>query len=217
MIDRYVTSAGVELRIDRIPRQRIDRFSAGHPIPEPPTIAVETWAGDTEDVPNPKDPDYQQELLQYWLEVGKQHVALIADAVTLADDVDLSELDELREIGVGGSGNTVADFLRYTISDYDVQSVVEIVLYKSTVTTRGLMEASARYNVRWHKRKLDAFVILGKSRGAYGPEFEARRAAQFAHIKWAEFCELPGWEQSDIVAFLRLNSSLGYLQVKEAG
>lgn len=212
---RYVTSAGVELQIGRIPRQRIDRFAATNEMPEPPTKSVETWV-DTEEIPDYNDPDYQQELTQYYLGLGKQHVALIADAVTLTDGVDTSELDELQEIGLVTGGKTVADFLRYTIGDNDVQAIVAAVFYKSTVTWRGLMEASARYNVRWGTRKLDAFVVLGKSKGGYGPEFEARLAAKFNGTKWEIFCEMDGAEQSDIVAFFRLSNSLGWLQSKEA-
>jgi len=210
----YVTSTGIKLQLGRIPRARIDRFVGMHQQPEPPTIAVETWADDTEDVPNYKDEGYQQELSRYYLDLGKQHVSLIADAVTLPDGVDFSEVDELQEIGLGSGG--VVDFLRYMLHDQDVQLVVGAVLYQSTVTDQGLAEASARYNVRWGKRKLDAFVIVGKSKGGYGAEFEARRAAQFGGIAWERFCEMDGPQQSDGVAFFRLSMTLDWLQSKEA-
>ena len=212
----YTTSTGVELRLERIPRQRIDQFACGHPVPEPPMRKADVWGGVTEDVPDYNDPGYQADLMRYYLELGKLNVELIADAVTLVgDDVDLSELYELRDVGLGSG--SMSDFLRYTVSDEDVQNIVAEVLYQSTVTDRGLKEASTRYNVRWGGRQINAFIVLGKSKGSYGAEFEARRAAQFNFTKWKIFCEMYGAEQSDIVAFFRLSNSLAWLQSKERG
>lgn len=209
----YTTSTGIKLQLGRIPRSRIDQVAGMRRPPEPPTVAVETWV-DTEDVPNYDDPDYQRELTQYYLSLGKEHVKLIGDAVTLPDGVELGEMAELQEVGLGSG--SVADFLRYKLPDGDVQKIVAQVLYQSTVTDRGLAEASARYNVRWGKRKLDTFVVVGKSKGSYGAEFEARRAAKFNGTAWGRFCEMDGARQSDIVAFFRLSMTLDWLQSKEA-
>ena len=213
----YKTRGGhLVISVGRVPRQRIDRFAVELPAPEPPTKAVEVWGEIQEEVPDYGDPGYQAALGRYWFELGKRHVDLIAPAVTLPPSADFGELTELREIGLGvNDAGSVADFLRYVISDADLQAVVGLVLYQSTVTDRGLAEASARYNVTWDGRRLSALTTLGKSPGFYGPEFEARRAAQFVHREWEAFCELSGQEQSDIVAFYRLNASLAWLQSKE--
>lgn len=214
MNTEYVTETGVVLQIGRIPRQVIDRFVAEHPCPEPPMIAVETWAGDEEEVPNYEAPEYQQEMGQYWLELGKGHVVLIADAVTLPGNVDFSELAELMTFGLGSAGSPTGNFLRYMATDNDVQAIVGQVLYNSTVTDRAMLEASARYNVTWHSRQLSALTVFGKSPGRYGVEFEARRAAQFSRMGWGCFCKLDGPEQSAVVAFFRLSNSLAWLQSK---
>ena len=212
----YTTRGGYLLDIGRIPRQMIDQFIADRPMPEPPTKTVEVWGDIPEEIPDYDDPGYQKKLNRYWLELGKQHVALIADAVTLPENVDFGELAELYEIGlVTDKTGSVADFLRYVVCDDDAQEIASLVLYNSTVTDRGLWEASERYNVTWGGKRLTAFITLGKSAGMYGPEFEARRASQFSGKGWEAFCELPGMEQSAIVAFYRLNNSLAWLQAKE--
>ena len=213
----HQTRGGHRLSIGRVPRQRIDSFAVELPAPEPPVHTVEVWGDISEEVPDYGDPGYQEKLAHYWLELGKRHVDLIAPAVKLPADVDLGELAELREIGltVRSESDGVADFLRYVVADEDTREIVGLVLYQSTVTDRGMAEASARYNVTWNGQRLSALVTLGKSPGFYGPEFEARRAAQFANKEWEAFCELPGQEQSNIVAFYRLNASLAWLQAKE--
>jgi len=214
----YTTETGVELRIGRIPRQSIDRFVAEHRPPEPPMITVETWAGDVEEMPDHDAPEYQRAMGQYWLRMGKEHVALIADAVTVLSDTRLSELAELREVGlVTAESDSVADFLRYIVSDADTKEIVGVVLYNSTVTDRGLLEASVRFNVSWRGKRVSALSVLGDSPGRYGPEFEARRAAQFCGLPWRHFCKLGGPAQSSVVAFFRLNNSLAWLQSKRRG
>lgn len=211
----YTTAEGHRLRIGRIPRARIDAFGATNPPPEPPTKTVEVWGGLPEKVPDTNDPDYQAALGRYYVEIGRENVKLIAPAVELID-VDLSEIAELGHAGVDSLDNQVAAFLRYMVNDAEVQAIVEQALYNSTVTNRGLMEASQRYNVRWGGGLLTAFSVLGKSAGSYGAEFDARRAAQFNGTRWPEFCEMSGAEQSNVVAFFRLSNSLSWLQSKEA-
>jgi hypothetical protein len=211
----YATTAGMRLEVGRIPRQKIDNFIGGRPLPEPPTRTTEVFGGDTEEVPILDDPGYRRALLDYYITFGHDQVDLIADAVQIIGDVPLAELEELRELGLA-EGDGHADLLRHVVlgSDDDLAAVVELVMYQSTVTERGIAEAAQAFNVTWMEKPVLQWGIPG-SYGRHGAPFEARKAAQFSRYNWHDFCALSGPEQSAIVAFYRLSTRLEWLMAQQ--
>jgi len=99
-------------------------------------------------------------------------------------------------------------------SDDDLAAVVELVMYQSTVTERGIAEAAQAFNVTWMEKPVLQWGISG-SYGRHGAPFEARKAAQFSQYNWHDFCTLPGPEQSAIVAFYRLSTRLEWLMAQQ--
>jgi len=210
-VAEYVTSAGLRLEVGRIPRRDIDRFIAERPPPEPPTRKVKAFGDVEEDVPVLDDPGYQRALFDYYVRFGHDQVDLIAGAVEVLGDVPLVELEELRELGLA-DGDGHADLLRHIVlgNDDDLGAVVELVMYQSTVTERGITEAARAFNVTFAGQDVMSWGVPGTA-GRYGALFEARKAAQFSRYNWHEFAELPGPEQSAAVAFYRLNARLEWL------
>lgn len=213
MVVEYVMEGGVTLKIGRIPRQMIDRFSAEYREPEPPTKAVMTWAEVEEQVPDYDDPAYLAELADHYRQLIHDQVTLIAAAVTLDDD-GMAELGELQEANLS-KGDSVEAFLRYSLNPEDQAAVVEEVLYQSTVTPRNLAEAARAFRVTWRGGPVQAWRIPNAP-GSYSWLFEARKAAQYSHLRWHEFCEMGGPEQAEAVAFYRLSARLEWLMMQEA-
>lgn len=212
MITEYATQDGYVLALGRIPRQHIDTFTSKYAPPEPPLKEVETWAG-TERVPDLDDSAYVAAMDRYYIQLAKSHVELIAPAVELPAGVDIGELYELRKANLLQNDNNVVGFLLYMLSDDDMSNVVQIILYNSTVTERGIAEAAKRYNVLWMNKSVMAWHVPGTP-GAYGAEFEARLAARYALMAWEDFCNLTGPEQSASVCFFRQANRLDYFQAK---
>jgi len=211
----YVTKAGIRLEVERIPRQQIDNFTIDRPLPEPPTREVEVFGGDVEKVPILDDPEYRAALTNYYIELGCDKADLITEAIKILGDVDFAvDLEELRVLGLA-QGDGRADLMRYIIlgNAEDLEKVIELVFYNSTVTDRGILEATQSFGVTWMGQPLAA-LIPPKSNVMASRIFGDRQAAQWTHYNWEEFSELSGQEQSAIVAFYRLNMRLSWLGTK---
>ena len=213
-MSEYVTTRGIRLEVGRLPRRAVDEFLAKHPMPEPPTRTVQAFGDIEEEVEDYDAPGYRSAILDYYVWLMRDQVSLIAPAIEVLDDVDLSEIKELQAIGLD-IGDDAVDLLRYIVlaDDEDKGVVAEIVLYNSTVTVRGLREAGDRFRVTWRGRPVD---VLSPPRGPARAAqlFGDRQAALEAGYKWDEFCELPGPEQSEIAAFHRLSMRLTELTMK---
>lgn len=210
MMVEYTTEGGVRLRISRIPRQLIDEFVARKPAPEPPAREVKTWAGDTEQVLDHDDAEYLLERQAHQIAFGREMMGLLVQAVEMPTCAGRqAELDELQALGLAGDNATYLCH-KALRSDDDLNAVVELVFYLSTVTARGLLEAQREFGVTWRDKPLQ---VLGgptgraQANGAFGD----RQAAHWARWKWIDFRELPGPEQSRIVALYRLTNRLEVL------
>jgi hypothetical protein len=206
----YTTQAGIGLGIGRIDRQHIDNLLARRPMPEPPTRTVQVWGGIEEEEPLWNDPAYQVELTTFWLQLGREQLELVTPAVTILSGAESVDLRELEEAGI--SRSDPAGRLRAGVlgDPLDLQAVVELVFYLSTVTQRGIDEATAAFRVLW----LDKPVLAWKVPGApaeYAPVYRDRQAARSGGYSWERFGRLTGPEQSAEVAFFLIERRLGWL------
>jgi hypothetical protein len=212
----YETENGILLKVGRINRMILDTFAAGHPEPEPPMMTVTAWGDEEEEIPVHDDPAYMAARLAWFVQFGEELFNLIASAIELPDDIAVeAELDELRDLGLGDLDDKSA-FLRYAAvgSVEELRGVVDLVLYNSTVTVRGLEEAAKVYGVTWMDREVPVFAKVegdAKASGIFGD----RQAAQWAHYRWGEFCEMTGPEQSMVVALHRLTLRLEELMMRQ--
>ena len=129
----------------------------------------------------------------------------------------LVEMEDLRAVGLapacaGREDDGHATWLRHIIlaDDEDLANVVELVFYNSTVTARGIEEATQAFGVTWMGQPVTAWHVP-RVPGRYNQQFEDRKVAQHNHYTWREFCALPGPEQSAEVAFYRLSLRLDWL------
>lgn len=212
---RFETSAGVVLKISRIPREVIDEYVRGNPAPEPPTVEVPVFGGGTERVDDTEDPEYQQALLAYNLRMAHEEFEIIAQAVqTETDWRQDPRVAELRALGFRII--TLTDYLCYVAlaDEQDLIRVTEIVLYLSTVTQRGIREAEKAFDIHYHGVPLDQYPNpTGNLRvSAY---YQAREAARAMGYKWEEFSELSGPEQSAVVAHYLCEQKVRWLVAEE--
>lgn len=214
---QYVTRDGLRLEIGRIGREVIDAYAVTNPPPEPPMRKVEAWGGIVEDVPVPDDLEYRARLLDYHVAQGERQIELIAEAITMPDQeaVPTEELAELQAIGLCDGG--WPDTLRYLVLAHpaDMAAAVELVLYQSTVTERGVEEAARAFNVTWAGRPV-LTIRPPSTPGQYSMIYEARLAARYSGYAWGEFCALTGPEQSAAVAFHLLDLRLEWLAAQRA-
>ena len=209
----FITVDGAELLISRIHRATIDRLVVARPPPDPPTRKVEIFGGLEEDVAVWDDPSYQEELAKYRLALGQDELQLIYPAIEVAKEgpgpePDLLALFDKTEL-------TAFERLQLVIlaNHKDLEQVVELVFYLSTVTPRGIQEATDAFGVVWYDKPITAYKIPG-SPAMYNQSFRDRTAAQACGYNWHSFCELTGPEQSEIVAFYMLQQTLEYFNAK---
>ena len=207
---------GTRLEIGRVPRHLIDRFIGDNPEPEPPMVkaselGVEVWGDDDEELPNHDDATYLAALIAWRVDMAHTQIDLIAPAVSVPENTEAAALAELEEMRAAHlvEGNGKSALLQSVIvpADADLNAVVELVMYNSTVTLRGIDEAARRFGV---KKNGHYVTVFGKGKGntRANSEFNDRAAAQWAGYRWVGFCELPGPEQSAIVTHYRLNGRL---------
>lgn len=209
-------ASGVALKIERVDRRELDKFAAVYPAPRPPTRPMEVWGGATELVEDENDPDYVRAAVAYRVRLTKLQFDLLASAMTILD-YDWQQDDALQElVEMGIATLTKRDYLAFVAlgDQADLRRATDEVLYLSTVTERGIEEAEHSYDVSWYGQALSKFKIKTTA-GRYSRMFEERKAAQYSHYSWDAFCDLPGCEQSAIVAFYRLDTRLAYLIERE--
>lgn len=214
-MSEYTTGAGVRLRIGCLLRRKIDEFLSAEALPEPPTREAEAFGGIMEEIPVLDDPTYLAELQTYYARLGDEQIDLIAEAVEIVAmperEAALVEMEDLRAVGLA-EGDDRATWLRYIIlaDNEDLANVVGQVFYNSTVTERGIAEATQVFGVTWMGQPVSAWHVP-RVPGRYNQQFEDRKAQRHGRYTWREFCTLPGWEQSAEVAFYRLSMRLEWL------
>lgn len=213
MPSSFTTVDGTELLIDRVHRAAIDKFVAAHPEPEPPTIKVEIWGGLEEDVPNYDDLKYKQKLRDYRLGLGQDQLEIISQAISVVGYPPTPPSDLL--ILLGKKRLTDIELLSYVIlaDKNDLEYVVGEVLYQSTTSIKGIIEAQQAFRVRWMDKEVTAWKVP-QLPADYNAEFRDRQVAKYCDYNWASFCELTGPEQSACVAFYLADKTLEYLASK---
>ena len=213
MPSSFITVDGTELLISRIHRTAIDKLVAVRPAPEPPTRKVEIFGGLEEDVPIWNDEVYQSQLRNYRLALGQDELQLIYPAVKVVGE------------GPGPVPDLLALFDKAELTDFeklqlvvlanhnDLEQVVDLVFYLSTVTPRGLQEAHDSFGVTWYDKPVMAYKIPG-SPAMYNQLYRDRQAAQLNGYNWHSFCEMTGPQQSEVVSFHMLSQTLEYFQAK---
>lgn len=214
----YRTSTGVTLAVGRIHRSLIDAYATDNPPPEPPVNEVGVLGGVKEKVEDYNDPAYVRALFDYHVQMVTDEFSLIAQAVGVTrPEVWHSDerCHELREIGIDVT--RVMDYLRYIAlaEDEDRVAVTQLVMYQSTVTQRGIEEAERRFNIQWLNAPLSKHGGP-PTRLRASAVFQARSAAREANYTWEQFCDLPGPQQSAIVAHYQAENKIAWLssQVK---
>lgn len=207
----YTTLEGYHLLLGGIDRRRLDRIRLKRGEPIPPTRTVTAWGEIEEEIPIYDDPAYQSEQVEYHLWLAGEEAAVMVDAITILneDAIRWTELSELAELRLVIPSEKIG-FLLYLVSEHDRSNIVEQILYNSTVTIKGIAEAEQAYDITWYGQNVYAWRVPGTP-GRVGDLFEARQAAQFSHLSWDEFCDLPGPEQSAVWAFHRLSRRLEWL------
>ena len=204
---RYTTRDGITLEVGRVERRLLDAVAL--PPPTPPTRAVEAWGGIVEHVRNYDDPGYRRTLHRWRVTIWRAQLHILAAALTFTlPESSRVALDALRAIGMGDG--TDADYLRFCVCEADQDALVELVLYHSTVTTRGVDEAAQRLGYTWRDKPVLTWAV-GYTHGQRGQLGVDMRAAVRSHLSWLEFCDLPGPEQSALVAFWMLEERLNWL------
>ena len=213
MPSSYTTAGGAQLLISRVHRAAIDKFVAAHPEPIPPSVMIEIWGGIEEESPDYNDPQYLSEVQQYRLTMGHDQLDLLLPAIQVVHnpkpaDAELLELLEVVAL------DEIAD-LRYNIlsDDLDLEQVIEEMLYLSTVTHQGIVEAQQAMAVKWMDKEVTAWKVPSIPI-EYNPLFRDRKAAQACGYNWSSFCELTGPEQSENVAFYTLSQTVEFLSSK---
>jgi hypothetical protein len=177
-------------------------------MPEPPLIEVETWV-DAEEVPNYDAPEYKEALDKYYVAFGIAQIELINDAVRIISST--SDIDDLRKLGLVQSEISLLPFI--TRNQAELQGIVEEVFYNSTVTLRGIYEATKLFGVKWRGRLINPLAVPPTGAIAnciYGDWM----AARWGGYRWDAFCELSGPRQSEIVALYKIDNRLNILMTK---
>lgn len=217
MQTEHTTRGGYRLGIGRLDRAEFDAFSATDPMPRPPVktareLGIEVFgdgAADDELIVIYDDPEYLTRMYRWQLAFWDRQLDVAVGAIKLLDGLD--ELDQ-AEVGdlalVGIDVDDPVDLLRYVVlkDDDDAAEVVGVVMYNSTVTSRGILEATARFCVTVGGKSVSGSVE--SSNLVASREFGDRRAALYCRIPWGEFSKQTGPEQSAHVAFHRINLTL---------
>lgn len=215
-----VTSTGFTLTVSGISRRVIDAFLLYRKKPTPPLKTVLAYKGFKEKVPDYEDPVYQEEYIHYVTAMAMDKFYIVISAVTFdINPLENEQFLKLIELGVADTTNeqTIkSDFLRFVVFEktHDVVKVMEEILYLSTVTQKGIDEAGDLFDVTWLGKRVELFGVPG-SKAKFSSQYEDREAAQEYHVKWNQFVDLTGQEQSAIVAHYRLKRRLAWLDSQD--
>ena len=212
----YKTSSGVTLEILRIHRSLIDAYARDNPAPEPPTIEVRVFGGVTEKVADLSNPDYLVAMTFYRLKMAQLEFDLVVRAVNIVEpDWELdSRITDLTSLGFRMT--TKHSYLRYVAlaENDDLARVMGEVLYLSTVSDRGILEAQRAFGIQWQRIDLEKHRSPpGKLRAS--PLYQSRVAASSLGYTWEQFCELSGPEQSTLFTQYQCGLKIEYLVSEE--
>lgn len=198
----------VDLQFDigKVDRRRLDILFI-EPPPEPPTKKVLIWGGVEEDYFLYDDPTYVKQVLQYDQRVFVQERQLFETCISYDRSKALTLVDEeLYQL--------TDDLLVTLLSQQQLNKLYSEVLYNSTVTEKGLVNAANMYNVRKYDERIDR-IKLPDTDVAYSKQYRDMSIALEAGYTWPEFCALSGQEQSNLVMHTALKATLNYLEQRK--
>jgi len=153
---------------------------------------------------------YQAVLYRFRVTMFRAQMRVIASAIHAAfTPTQREKLAALNAIGIS-TGDLHADYLRFGMCAADQNAVIAEIFYQSTVTGRGINEALQRLNYTWRNKPVLDWAV-GYTHGTRGDLGVQMRAALRSNLTWAQFCALPGTEQSDLVVFWILEDRLAWL------
>ena len=212
----YKTSAGITLEIVRVPRVLIDEYVRNNPAPEPPTIEVQVFGDVMEKTDDIHNPVYLAEMAVYNLRMAQLEFGLVAGAVNIVDPDWKADPRIADMISLGIPIASKHDYLRYiALAEMEDLGYVNLeVQYLSTVTERGIQEAQRAFGILWQR------IALEKHRNPPGKLrasslYQSRVAASALGYAWEQFCQLPGPDQSAVVAQHQCALKIEYLSSEE--
>lgn len=215
--------AGTVLEVGRIPRQAIDRFIGDHPEPDVPKrpadeLGVEVWADPHQLMDDLHDPGYVEAKAAWDEAFGQELFDLLVEAVSVPEGVKEEaeiELEDLLSLALLPSGSKASLMSAVLLSSReDLEAIVDLVMYNSTVTVRGLVKAARLYGVHRDGKKVPVLED-GKGKVTANGAFGDRMAmVWYGMTDWETFCALPGPQQSEIVALYRYKVKLEELAFK---
>lgn len=138
-------SSGIKVLTKPISIKLLEMFELSHQSPEPPMIEAQIVGGDTEMVPNPDDPEYQETLRQYNQKTTDDFLAMIIDyGVELDLPKDDSWIRRMRRMGVDVPDDPDEARLLYVqtivMSNFvaDLQVITAAVLKQSGVSEEAI-------------------------------------------------------------------------------
>ena len=208
----YTTKQGIKLEVVKIHRSLIDEKSGMVVEPIPPTKEVEIFGGFVEEIPILDDEDYLNDLNDYYLLVYNNYKNILVDGVRIISGLEeFPDLKELKKM----MGNTHVYLYTVFADDDDTTKIIEKIFYLSTVTQKGIEQATRNFDVQFLNKPISAYKTPSIP-ALYSGLFRDRKASKDAGYKWDEFCALSGKEQSLIVAHYQLESTLDYIVQKWA-
>lgn len=214
---QITTSSDVTLQVSPVSRSLIDAYITDHPAPEPPLVEVQVFGGITEKVENKEDHAYLRALSDYNLRMAHEEFDMVAQAIKITHPGDWRadpRIHEMTRLGIHIPNRT--EYLRYIgIPDrVDLNEVLDALLYLSTVTPRGIREAEKSFAISWMGAPLDSHPNPPGDMKISGL-YQARIAARAMGYTWHQFRDLPGPDQSAIVAHYLCENKIRWLNDKK--
>ena len=157
---RYTTSSGVVVTVGRVQRGALDNIFIPEPVPPTRRVPIFSAPGaqEFEEVPVWDDGDYRRRLSDWQSRLFVEQWDAIAPALHIENEAAyIHEAQALQAAGLGAG--MALDWLHYNASEYDQRALVDLVMYHSTVTERGIQEAEARFNYTWRGKPLSAWSV----------------------------------------------------------
>jgi hypothetical protein len=177
---------------------------------------VPIFGGMTEQVEDREDPAYQRQYRAWLLKIRDHQIRVIALGVKVIDPEDWQEHPDFVDLcRLNVTDGSLGSFLRFVAlqDEQDAERVLLDLMYHSTTTERGVQEALNTYDATWANVPVMRLRVP-RLPCSYSSVFEAREAARFGQMAWSEFCDLPGPQQSAILAHYRVSMRIQALSAQ---
>lgn len=203
MIMLSVTLNNVIFKVSKVHRNIIDSIH-DELKPTPPTELVEIWGGVEEEVYVYDNLTYLNELSAYNSSMYTKRRSVFLGAIDFNQD-DISAIIDLELYALTN------DVLLACLTTEEINKLFDTVLYLSTVSEEGLHKAFSMYAAEWRGTQVHT-VKLPSTDIVYSQMYRDMSVAMSLGYKWKDFCLLSGQEQSNIIAFNQIQSTLEHLE-----